>query len=110
MNLLLITTAVEPIHWMLAFAGALIHSLLKVAELQREGKYQPLDYLKSNYITLIATVIMIPTILIVITDTSLAELLPINYVTALLTGYQTQSLFKSLISIGGKKYLNEPKE
>jgi hypothetical protein len=101
----------ETMHWFLAFAGAMIHSLLKVAELQREGKYKPLDYLKSNYITLIATVIMIPTLLIVVTDTSLAELLPINYVTALLAGYQTQSLFKSLISIGGKKYINdEPKD
>lgn len=100
-------TKLELTHWLLAFSGALIHSLLKVAELQREGKYNVLDYIKGNYITIIAVAIMIPTLLIVVTDTSLSELLPINYVTALLAGYQTQSFFKSLISIGGKKYMGD---
>jgi len=89
----------ELIHFLLAYAGMLIHSLTKLAEHQKLKSFTYSDFLKNNLITNITSAISIPVILIVATDTSLKELLPINYVTALLAGWQTQSIFKSLGNI-----------
>jgi len=93
----------DTMHWLLAFSGALIHILLKVQEATGDKKYYFGAYFKKNWASLTATIIMIPVILVVLSDTSLSEILPINHVTALLAGYQTNSVFKSLIGIGKKK-------
>lgn len=93
-------------HWILAFDGALIHVLLKVQEVTQDKKYVFGTYFKKNWASLVATAIMIPVLLIVLSDTSLSEILPINHVTALLAGYQTNSLFKSVIGIGKKRMDN----
>lgn len=98
------------LHWLLAFAGALIHVLLKVQEMSRDKKYVFGSYIKKNWASLLATIIMIPVLLIVLSDTALAEVLPINHVTALLAGYQTNSLFKTLIGVGKKKYIQDETE
>ena len=95
------------LHWILAFAGALIHVLLKVQEVTQDKKYVFGSYLKKNWASVTATIVMIPVLLLVLSDTSLSEILPINHVTALLAGYQTDSLFKSLIGLGKKKYIDE---
>lgn len=93
----------DSLHWLLAFAGAAIHILLKIQETQNSKNLK--EYAKKNWASLLATLIMIPVLLITLSDTALAEILPINHVTALLAGYQTNSLFKTLISVGKSKYV-----
>lgn len=97
----------ELMHWILAYSGMMIHILMKLAEKQGQEGFTIKGFLKDNIFHGLATLIMIPVILIVITDTSLHELLPINYLTAMLAGYQTQSLFKSLVSVGRKRFKTE---
>lgn len=94
------------LHWLLAFAGALIHILLKIQE-ANDGKKSIKDYVTKNWASISASIIMIPVILLVLSDTALSEVLPINHVTALLAGYQTNSLFKTLINVGSTKYKKE---
>lgn len=89
----------QPLHWILAYTGLAVHLLLKMAETPGsllEG------FTKKDILIALASILAIPAILIVCTDTSLHELLPINYVTAFLAGYQTQSLLRTFGAIGGK--------
>lgn len=96
-------------HWLLSFAGATIAILLKVIEMQKMPGYTFGAYVKKYWISIIVTAIMIPVLLITISDTSLKELLPINNLTALLSGYQTQEMFKTITNLGKSKYSkNEP--
>jgi hypothetical protein len=90
--------ALDTIHWLLAYSGLAVHLLMKLAETPG-----PLfsGFNKKDILVLLASGIAIPAILIVCTDTSVKDILPINYVTAFLAGYQTQSFLRSLSSIGG---------
>lgn len=94
----------DALHWVLAFAGALIHILLKVQEMSNGG-YLLATYLKKNWAHIVASAIMIPVILVVLSETTLGDVLPINHLTALLAGYQTNSIFKTLIGLGKSKYV-----
>ena len=91
--------SIDLVHWILAYAGMSIHILLKVADLNQTPDFKIKTHIKKNIYTIIASLIMIPVILIVLTDESLKDILPINKVTAVLAGYQTQSLFKSLMNM-----------
>lgn len=87
-------------HIVLAYVGVLLHILVKLAELKKQdNKFTLKSYCKSNIYTILATAIMVPLLLILSTDTSLKDVLPINNVTAVLAGWQTQSVFKSLMSM-----------
>ena len=91
----------EPMHWILAYTGLSVHILLKLAETPG-GLFEGIT--KKDILSMIASIIAVPAILIVCTDTSLKDILPINYVTAFLAGYQTQSFIRSLGNIKfGKK-------
>jgi len=87
------------LHWVLAYLGLAIHQLLKMA-----SQRGPLSnsFKRHDILVLLASSISIPAILILCTDTSLAELLPINYVTAFLAGYQTQSFLRTISALGVK--------
>lgn len=91
------------IHFLLAYAGMMIHILMKLAQVFPDPKFSFKDFARRNLITTIISIIGIPVLLVVSTDTSLSELLPINYVTAVLCGWQTQSLFKSLFELKDRK-------
>ena len=86
------------IHWLLAYTGLAVQLLMKLAETPG-----PLfsDFTKKEILVLLASGISIPAILIVCTDTSMRDILPINYVTAFLAGYQTQSFLRSFTRISG---------
>ena len=87
-------------HIILAYVGVLLHILVKLAELKKQDqKFTLKSYCKSNTYTILATAIMVPLLLILSTDTSLKDVLPINNVTAVLAGWQTQSVFKSLMAM-----------
>ena len=88
------------IHWVLAYSGLSVQFLMKMAEMP--GSLFA-GFTKKDLLVLIASGIAIPAILIMCTDTALKEVLPINYVTAFLAGYQTQSMLRSVSRIVGKK-------
>ena len=96
-------------HWLLAYAGLVIHQLMKMAA--TPGKFS-ISFKKKDVLVLIASAISIPAILVICTDTSLADVLPINYVTAFLAGYQTQEILKSFTGIGSRamSQTSEPTE
>jgi len=88
----------EPLHYMLAYAGLGIHVFMKMAETPGsllEG------FTKKDVLTTIASAIAIPAILIMCSE-NLNTVLPINYVTAFLAGFQTQSVLRSIGKITGK--------
>lgn len=90
----------QPQHVILAYVGVLLHILIKLAELKKKNsRFTPKGYLKSNIYTIMATTIMVPLLLVLSTDTSMKDILPINNVTAVLAGWQTQSVFRSLMAI-----------
>jgi len=91
--------ALNALHWILAYLGLAVHLLLKMSETPG-GLFD--GFTKKDILTTIASIIAIPAILIVCTDTALKEALPINYVTAFLAGYQTQSFLRAIGNIGGK--------
>lgn len=91
------------LHWILAYSGALIYVLLKIQELSREKEYKFGSYLKKHWASTIATAIMIPVCLLILSE-NFADVLPINNLTAVLVGYQTNQVFRSMMSLGKKKY------
>jgi hypothetical protein len=97
---------IDLIHWLLAYAGMAIHILLKVADLNQTPDFKLKSHVKKNIYTIVASLIMIPVILVVLTDSSLKDIFPINKATAVLAGYQTQSLFKSLMNMYASRVKN----
>lgn len=87
------------VHWMLAYTGFVIEILLKMANVK--GNLLS-SIRRKDILTAIASILAIPVILIVCTDTAMKELLPINYLTALLAGQQTQYLLSVLVGMGQK--------
>jgi len=102
------TLHAEPIHYLLAYAGMTIHVLLRIAELRKEDKFSVVKYVKKNIFSLIASVITIPVLIIMATDPAVRETLPLNYITAVLAGWQTDSTFKSLMGMYSKKKPTKP--
>lgn len=92
------------IHWFLAYGGLIVHLLLKLSEIK--GSF--LTGIKRKAVfTFIASIIAIPIILIVCTDSMMKEVLPINYVTAFLAGYQTQSFMRSVSKLTNNRLHEE---
>lgn len=91
------------LHWLLAYSGAFIYVLLKIQELSRIKGYKFGSYLKENWASTVATVIMIPVCMLILSD-NFEDVLPINNLTAVLVGYQTNQVFRSMMSLGKKKY------
>lgn len=91
--------SIEPLHLALAYVGMLLHILTKLAELSKTEGFTLPSYVKKNIYTMIASIIMIPVLLIIATDSSMKDILPINNVTSVLAGWQTQSVFKSLMTM-----------
>lgn len=89
----------EPLHFILAYAGLLLNLLMKMGEEYPMPDFSFRSFLKRYIFSMLFSVIAIPVLLIVATDTSISEFLPINYVTAVLAGWQTQSIFKSTFTM-----------
>ena len=93
----------NPIYFLLAYAGMLIHILMKLAEVFNRPDFTWKEFFRTNVISFFVSLIGIPVLLIVATDESVKDVLPINNVTAMLAGWQTQSLFKTLFAVYSKK-------
>jgi hypothetical protein len=95
----------NPIFLILAYLGFAIHILMTMADLANQNVEITLrQYLLKNRYSLIASVIMIPILLILSTDTVLKEVLPLNYITAVLCGWQTDATFKAIVAIGTSRF------
>jgi hypothetical protein len=89
-------TDLSPLHWALAYTGLIVHILMKIGNM----KGSLLNNFSRKFImSSIASFLLIPAILLICTDTGMKELLPINYLTAFLAGYQTQSLMANVLSL-----------
>jgi len=97
------------LHWILAFAGAFIYVLLKIQEKTADKTYKFGDYLKKNWASTGATIIMIPVLLLIMAD-NFADILPINNITAVLVGYQTNSMFRTVMTAGKNKFSKKDAE
>lgn len=93
----------ETLHFILAYAGMLLHFLTKLGSKFNRPGFRFKIFFKSNFIPLVISIIGIPVLLIAATEPVVKEFLPINNVTAILAGWQTQSVFKTLLEFAGKK-------
>lgn len=84
----------------MAYAGALLHLLMKLAEVRTKPGFNFGGWVKENLLHTIINVIAIPVVMILISEPAVQQYLPLTYPTALLAGWQTQSMLKSLIAIG----------
>jgi len=94
-------------HLLLAYGGLILHTLLKLAETPLKLSE---SFDKRMVLVTIASAIGIPILLLICSDTSMKDILPINYVTAFLAGYQTQSFLRSVGSIGQRFNKNNTNE
>lgn len=93
---------VDYIHVLLAYGAMIIHIFLKTAALQDNKPFSVKilkTYIIHNLYTILATLIMIPVLLTIATDPSIKTILPLNYVTAALAGWQTNSTFIGVMEI-----------
>lgn len=96
------------IHFLLAYSGMVIYILFKLAEVFPKPEFLWKQFIKENIITTIISIIGIPVLLVIATDPSIQDILPINYVTSVLCGWQTQSLFKSVFSmVSNRRGINQ---
>jgi hypothetical protein len=87
------------LHFLIAYSGLVLHVLIKMQKAKSKGNFKMVIFFDTNWLPTLINLIAIPIILLVITDTSLQDILPINHVTALLVGYQTQSMLKTITDI-----------
>lgn len=90
-------------HVIMAYAGMIIHILFKLAKISKKPEFRLSIFIKENGFSIAATFLSIPVILIMATDPAIKDTLPINNVTAVLAGWQTNSTFKNLMGLFGKK-------
>jgi hypothetical protein len=90
-------------HLILAYSGMFIHVLFKLAKISKRKGFSFKVFVKDNIFSMAATCLSIPVILMMATDPVVNEILPINNVTAVLAGWQTNSTFKNLMGLFEKK-------
>ena len=92
------------IHWFLAYAGLVVHVFSKIAETQ--GSIFRI-FNRKEIFTVLSSIVLIPIILIICTDTGIKEQIPITYATSFLTGYSTESIVRTITKIGRNKINHE---
>ncbi len=104
MNLeIAIPSTVTLMHFLLAYFGMLIHIFFKIDEKSKQPNFKLRKFLRANIFSIIATFLSIPVLLIMAADGAIAEILPINNVTAVLAGWQTNSVFRNLMTMFAKR-------
>ena len=88
---------IDFIHIALAYAGMIVHILVKYEKVRFKKDFNLRIFLHTISVPTLINILCIPIILILMGDSSLSDVLPINNVTSVLAGYQTQSIFKSLM-------------
>lgn len=110
MNNIALPIELTPLHWLIAYATTAIYVLLKIQSAKTDNpNYKFGDYLRKHWASTLATALMLPVILLIAAQ-DLPNILPINNVTAALAGWQTNSLFKTVMGAAGKKFLKKENE
>ena len=91
----------EAIHLLLAYSGMAVHTAIQMQKAfnRHKSNFRVTKFLRYNMFHLIADLIAIPMLLLVFTDESMKALFPINYVTAVFTGYTAQSILQSIFKM-----------
>ena len=88
---------IDFIHIGLAYAGMIVHVLIKYEKVRFRKDFMLNKFISTMSVTTVINIIMIPILLILMQDVAIQSILPINNITAVLAGYQTQSIFKSIM-------------
>lgn len=100
-------TEIATEHLVCAYLGMLIFTLMKIEEDRKRGLLGSWKlwrlWVFNNVISLIISVITIPLLLYIATDPLVKSYFPISIPTAVLAGYQTQGLFRSVMTMVGPK-------
>jgi hypothetical protein len=85
-------------HFLLAYIGLFIHLLGKLKSATKKPKFSKKVFIKDNWVNTLASVLLIPIILILLCEPAIKTTLPINNLTAVLAGYQVNSVFRFLMN------------
>lgn len=91
------------LHWLLAFAGLMLHLLMKLEKARKLPGFTFGKFFSENIISSICSALIIPICMIVCNDPAVATMVPITNATALLVGYQSRSFFKAIMDMAKKK-------
>ena len=97
---------IDPMFLILGYAGMTIYVLTRLEKARRQEGFVFKNWIKDNFLTIIISFILVPIMLLVCTDTSLKDILPINKVTAFLAGYQTKDILNTLLNVTRMKTSN----
>jgi hypothetical protein len=89
------------LHILLAYAGLVLHLLFKLrSTMSKDGHIKGSFWRnRKNLLTIVISAITIPVVLFMATDPSIAYYFPITNVTSVFAGWQTNSIFRNLMSI-----------
>lgn len=96
---------ITTVEWFIAFSAMLVTFLknLNVAK-DANNKFSLAAYIKAKWVAMLSTMILLPTVLLVCTDPTMEDILPINKVTAFLAGLQIDSVTDFVVEIGKSKF------
>jgi len=97
------------IQWFIAFSAMLVRILKNINVAQEDNKFTFTSYFRKKGVAMLATLILLPVVLLVCTDSSLNQILPINNVTAFLAGFQTDWVCDAIVELSKAK-INKNKE
>ncbi len=86
------------IHWFLAYATLASRLFLDLAV--STGTLKETIFNKKTFFTTLAHGMLIPVCLITCTDTAIKTILPINYVTAVLLGFNIEMFVNIIVKVG----------
>lgn len=87
---------IDTLNLLLAYAGMLIHFMMKLGSVYPRPDFSFRTFMRHNIFPMLISIVGIPMLLIIATDPAIQEVLPINKATAMLCGWQTQSVFKTI--------------
>lgn len=88
----------------LAYVGMLIHMFTKLAEESKKPGFTLGGFFKDNIYHTLGTLLSIPVLIYMIHDDPLVQsYIPLTTVTSVFAGWQTQSMFKSIMNLAKPK-------
>lgn len=95
---------ITTVEWFIAFSAMLVTFLKNLNVAKEDNKFSIKAYFKAKWVSMLATAILLPTVLLVCTDPTMSDILPINKVTAFLAGLQVDSVTDFVVEIGKSKF------
>lgn len=89
------------VHWILAALGLILYYLRQIGNFDGEKWKDAFD--RKQITLLISSVIFIPILFFVCSESGMSEIIPINYLTAVIAGYQTRDVMDLFFNFGKTK-------